>query len=111
MLSFNIDGNALSILLHGGEIYKIAVGQKLFAVGRGSSTYKMSHGSFKIKEKLLAQTELIVKSVAVSGGGAQIGLSEGQCRIEIIGGNKLYFTFDIHGDYNRMSFDLPATAD
>lgn len=111
MLSFNIDGNALSILLRGGEIYKIAVGQKLFAVGRGSSTYKMSHGSFKIKEKLLAQTEMIVKSFAVSGGGAQIGLSEGQCRIEIIGGNKLYFTFDIHGDYNRMSFDLPATAD
>ena len=111
MLSFNISGSTLEIVLHGGVIYTIAVGQKLFKVGKGSSSYKMSHGSFKIKEKLLSQTELTVKGVGISGDRATAELSQGSCQIEIIDGNKLYFTFNIPCDYNRMEFDIPAVKE
>lgn len=111
MLSFNISGNRLEIALHDSVIYTIAVGQKLLQAGRGSSSYKMSHGSFKIKEKLLSQAELTVKGVSLSEGRATVELSQGSCRIEIIDGNKLYFTFNIPGDYNRMEFDIPAVKE
>lgn len=111
MLSFNISGSRLEIALHGSVIYTIAVGQKLLHAGRGSSSYKMSHGSFKIKEKLLSQAELTVKGVSLSEGRAAVELSQGSCQIEIIDGNKLYFTFNIPGDYNRMEFDIPAVKE
>ena len=111
MLSFNISGSRLEIALHDSVIYTIAVGQKLLQAGRGSSSYKMSHGSFKIKEKLLSQAELTVKGVSLSEDRATVELSQGSCRIEIIDGNKLYFTFNIPGDYNRMEFDIPAVKE
>ncbi len=111
MLSFHLADNRLSIALRGQVVYSLCKGQTLLTVGRGSCTYKMSHGSFKIKENGLSQTALTVEDIRLADGKAVIALDQGQCQIEIVDGNKLYFTFDLPGDYNRMCFDLPATAD
>lgn len=111
MLSFHLADNTLSIALRGQVIYTLGKGQTLLTVGRGSCTYKMSHGSFKIKENCQWQPALTVKSIRLADGKAVIALNRGQCQIEIVDGNKLYFTFDLPDDCNRMCFDLPATAD
>ena len=111
MLSFHLADNTLSIALRGRVIYTLCKGQALLTVGRGSSTYKMSHGSFKIKEKCQWQPALTVEDIRLADGKAVLALSRGQCQMEIVDGNKLYFTFDLPGDCNRMCFDLPATPD
>ena len=111
MLSFRVTDNTLTIALHSRVIYTVRKGQAPLTVGRGSSTYKMSHGSFKIKEKCQWQPALTVEDIRLADGKAMLALSRGQCQIEIVDGNKLYFTFDLPDDCNRMTFDLPAEPD
>lgn len=108
MLNFNIENDNLNIYLNNKSIFTINVGQKLLTVGNSKSSYKMSHGSFKIKEKILTQTALTVKSICVFDNSAELKLNEGKCTVKIIDGNKLFFTFDSLTSYNRMQFDIPA---
>lgn len=111
MLSFIVEKNDFHICLDNQSIFTIKTGQKLFTVGTGNSEYKMSHGSFRIKEKVLSEKELTVKSFTVSLNYAELELNEGKCKIEIVDDNKLLFTFEGLDAYNRMLFDIPAVKD
>lgn len=108
MLSFVGQNDDFHIYLNDKSVFSVKSGQRLLNVGNSKSAYKMSHGSFKIKEKVLSDKKLIVKSINVSSDSARLSLSEGKCTIEIIDGNKLLFSFDGLDEYNRMYFDIPA---
>ncbi|MCH5316076.1 MAG: alpha-glucosidase [Eubacterium sp.] len=111
MLSFAVKNDGFHIFLNNKSIFSVKTGQRLLNVGNSESSYKMSHGSFKIKEKVLSDKELIVKSINASPNSAELDLNEGKCKAEIIDGNKLLFSFDGLDDYNRMYFDIPAIKD
>lgn len=111
MLFFTVENSDFNICLNGKSIFAVKTGQRLFKVEIGKSSYRMSHGSFKIKEKVLSEKELVVKSINASGANAVFELSEGKCKIEIIDDKKLLFSFDGLDDYNRMQFDIPAVED
>ncbi|MCH5191692.1 MAG: alpha-glucosidase [Oscillospiraceae bacterium] len=111
MLSFVVKNDVFHICLNNKSIFNVKMGQKLLNVGNSKNTYKMSHGSFKIKEKVLFDKELTVTGIKASENSAELCLNEGKCKIEITDGNKLLFSFDGLKNYNRMSFDIPAIKD
>ena len=111
MLSLAVRNDEFDIYFNDNSIFSIKTGQRLLNVGNSKNSYKMSHGSFKIKEKVSADKELTVKSIHASLNSAELVLNEGKCKVEIIDGNKLLFGFDGLDDYNRMYFDIPAIED
>lgn len=111
MLFFDNKNNSLSIMLNGESIFDIQLNQKLFSVGKSNCSYKMSHGSFRIKEKILTEKALAVKDINVFNNVAELVMDEGKCKIEIVDGNKILFSFDGFDDYDRMSFEIPAVKD
>lgn len=108
MLSFDVSNDDLAISLNSKNIYLVKKGQILFSVGTGKSEYKMSHGSFKICEKMLSKKALCVTDFETFDNKAVITLEEGACTTEIVSENKLFFSFSGLDKYNRMWFELPA---
>ena len=80
------------------------------SVGKGCNNYKMSHGSFKIKEKTLLKRPLRIKAFEKSESGATVELSEGKVEIEICGDNVKFVPVGLD-EYNRMYINLPAKAE
>lgn len=111
MLSLAVENNNLSICLNNKQIYTVVTGQELLSVGTGESKYKMSHGSFKIKNKLETKKALTVKNITLSKNTAVITLNEGECLVEIIDSDKLFFSFKGLENFNRAEFNIPALKD
>lgn len=95
----------------GKEFMSFSSGDELMSVGTGESDYSMSHGSFKIKEKISKKEKLFVASVTYSPEKAIISLNKGCCYVEKCGDGIYRFSFEGLGDYNRMWFSLPAEKD
>lgn len=111
MLSLLAENNAFSIYLNEKAVFTISAGKRLLTAVKSESAYKMSHGSFRIKEKILSQKELTVRNISVSADSAVLELNEGRCRIEIADKNKLLFSFEGLDAYSGMYFSIPAVKD
>lgn len=105
-LSF--ENGRLSLTVRGEGFMSFSVGDELICVGNGKSEYSMSHGSFKIKERIAEKKPLKIGEITFSSEKAVIALNEGCCCIEESESNTFRFSFEGLDGYNRMWFKLPA---
>lgn len=103
-----LDGDRLTLTVNDESFMSFSSGDEFVSVGTGKSEYSMSHGSFKIKEKITAREKLTVDGITFSPGKAVIALNKGCCYIEETGENIYRFSFEGLDGYNRMWFRLPA---
>lgn len=108
MLRFDCGDKCLSIVYNGKTVMHID-GTSFF-VGSGENEYSMSHGSFKIKEKISKKKPLKIVDISVKDDSAKIAFDEGEIGI-YIEGDRLKFTPSGLSDYNRMWFKISAEQD
>ncbi len=90
--------------------------ESFLSVGKVEPGYRMSRGSFKIKQKTLSEKTLFLSSVKKTENGALLGLSDenGEKAAEIVlsfeGKSLLKLVPRLIGnaDFNRMTFKIPA---
>lgn len=95
----------------GKEFMSFSSGDEFMSVGMGESDYSMSHGSFKIKEKISKREKLFVARIVCSGERAIISLNKGCCCVEKTDDGVYHFSFEGLDEWNRMFFNLPAEKD
>ena len=115
MLKFEQDGTSLHFLLNDRKVYTLCNenGVAPVAFGKGENRFSMSHGSFKIKEKVMQMVPCSIADIRVEGECAEISLSKatpgsGKCLLEIEDGKRLKVSFEGFDAYNRMWLTLPA---
>ena len=108
MLRFKGGEGCLLIEFDGQQAFKID--GRSVCVGVGKNTYSMSHGSFKIKEKISKRKPLNIKSVSVDDECAIVVFDEGSLQITIER-NRLKFVPQGLEGYNRLWVRIPATED
>ena len=111
MITFDLNGKTLHIIRNEKSIYSISVNQVLFQVGKGKNDFKMSHGSFKIKEKVTLREDVTVRSINVCGSEAELTLSHGTMIISVEAEDRLLFTPKYFGVYNTLWFRIPASQE
>lgn len=111
-------GNALCIAMPDGRTVKLTPDNLFVSVGRVKPSYRMSRGSFKIRQKKLSETRLFLSAVRDSGDGAELELSDKGGRAVLcvfVGEDNGILRFGPRvldgGDYNRLTFRIPATED
>lgn len=90
--------------------------ESFLSVGKVEPGYRMSRGSFKIKQKTLSEKTLFLSSVKKTENGALLGLSDenGEKAAEIVlsfeGESLLKLVPRLIGNagFNRMTFKIPA---
>ena len=90
--------------------------ESFLSVGKVDASYRMSRGSFKIKQKKLSKKKLFLSSVEKTKNGALLTLSDsgGKKEMELTlsfeSENLLKFTPKLveNRDFNRMTFRVPA---
>ncbi len=107
MIEGKIVGSSLELFRNAKKIAAFG-GSDLFKVGKGSNDFSMSHGSFKIKEKISEKKSLEVKAVEDEGGTFALKLDEGEIKVEIDGDLVRFTPVGLEG-YNRLWFSYPAT--
>ncbi len=107
MVKLVLDGTDLVIERDGRQVMRLDT--YCFAVGTGSNDYRMSHGSFKIREKLGAKEPLETQGFEHGdGGGVVMKLSEGAMAVTAEGDVVRFEPQGLDG-YNRMWINLPAS--
>lgn len=102
-----IDGG-LSVVY--GARAVVRIDGRFMCVGVGENSYSMSHGSFKIKEKIKTKRQLNIVSMTAAENCAMVRFDEGSIKIEI-DGDRIKFIPQGLEKYNRMWIHLTATAD
>ncbi|MDE6302836.1 MAG: hypothetical protein K2M36_04555, partial [Clostridia bacterium] len=108
MLRFKGGEGCLFVEFDGKKVLKIDSGS--VCVGVGKNTYSMSHGSFKIKEKVSKKKQLKITRVFVSENRAGVVFDDGCLQITVEK-NRLKFVPQGLGKYNRLWVRIPATED
>ena len=72
-------------------------------VGKGENTYSMSHGSFKIKEKLSEQNYVKITDIANSDDSALITTNYGNIQLDIEQGSVLFKSLPLKNFLNFWS--------
>ena len=85
----------------GKMIYEFCIGDEICRLGVGENTYSMSHGSFKIKEKIESSKTYVIKTASIENGALIIAMECGIFEISI-DGDRLCFTPNISDEFNRM---------
>lgn len=111
MVSLKQDGKRLLIQHNNKTVYTIYVNQVLMLVGKSKNDFKMSHGSFKIKEKVTERYEVTVKSFTLNGDEAELILSHGTLIIRKESDDRLVFIPKYFGIYNTIWIEIPAEPD
>lgn len=111
MTKMLFENGRLILYRHERPFMSFSSGDEFMKVGVGNSEYTMSHGSFKIKEKISGSEKLFVSSITYSPKKAIISLTKGICTIEKTDRDVYRFSFDGLDGYNRMWFNLPAESD
>ena len=111
MLELRINGEKLDIVFDEKTIYSLKKGDAPISVAKGCNTYKMSHGSFNIKEQVTAADALSAKDISFNDNTAEVTLSQGKLYITKERDNHLSFHSEGLDEYNRMYITLPAKAD
>ncbi len=103
--------NGRASVCYGGKILcEFKEGDEFCRLGKGCNTYSMSHGSFKIKEKIFSSSVFSIKRLSLNGNELTVGLDCGEFIIST-GVKMLTFTPRISEEFNRMWINLPAESD
>lgn len=117
-MKFRSKGGALLIETPGGRSIELNADTLFVSVGEVKPSYRMSRGSFKIRQKKLSETRLFLSRVKDGDGGAELELSSKNggavLAVSLTEDNGiLKFTPRVldGGNYNRLAFRLPASPD
>ena len=112
------NGNVLHIIASDGRTVELTAENLFVSVGRVEPSYRMSRGSFKIRQKKLSETRLFLSCVKERGDGAELELADKNgtavLSVSVTADNGiLKFVPRIldGGEYNRLTFRIPASAD
>lgn len=108
MAELILKNNSLVIKTGEKEFLRFSQGDVFADVGKGRSNYSMSHGSFKIKEKIESRISLKIKTIKLEDDTACIELSKGIAYIKKSSDAIIRFSFEGLEEYNRLWFTLPA---
>lgn len=107
MLEFRKSENGAELLKNGKVIYALKKGDKPLCVGYGKNEYKMSHGSFKIKEVRSSPEPLRIENISVNENTVIAETEKGSVTLTALK-NHLSVHLDGFKDYNRLYIKLPA---
>lgn len=107
---------SLCLIKNEKERFVLFSEESFLSVGKVESSYRMSRGSFKIKQKSLSEKKLFLSSVKETKNGALLTLSENtgkdvmELTLSFENESLLKFTPKLIGtpDFNRMTFKIPA---
>ena len=111
MLEFREVQNGVELLKNGKPIFEIKVGSRPVCVGFGKNEYKMSHGSFKIKEKASKPLPVVINSVELIDDRVIANSDEGSFTLSVLRGCHLNVKVSGFDNYNRLYIELPAEKD
>ena len=74
-MNFRSKGGALLIEMPDGRSIELNADTLFVSVGEVKPSYRMSRGSFKIRQKKLSETRLFLSRVKDGDGGAELELS------------------------------------
>ena len=104
------DSGSLKIIRNGECVFSLAAGTELIRVGYGENKYKMTRGSFSIKETVYTEKPLYVRKFELDGNTAEVTLTEGSIFLTYDKG-RLSAELRGLGNYNRLWVTIPAAAD
>ena len=118
MLKFRANESSIEIIRNDSVIHTVSDSENgVFPVslGNGENTYSMSHGTFKIKEKIAEKQPCSIVSVSADDDSAEICLktvkgTEGKMLLTA-DGDRVKFEFEGFDDFNRMWVRIPALED
>ena len=108
MLEFQVKENGVNLLKNGIVIFEINDGDRPLCFGCGKNSYKMRHGSFKIKEVKSKPDLLALKNINADKKTVRAETDQGNITLEITKENHLSVHFDGFEKYNRLYIRLPA---
>lgn len=112
MLKFKQNERCIAIVYGDTTVYTVDPYKPApIEVGSGSNTYKMSHGSFKIKEKLEKKLNVKIKSASAEGDKAVLETEFGNILLEIEDGRRIRASFEGFEGFNRMWITLPSSSE
>ena len=112
MLKFRIEENILEILKDGKAIYTLnSLKSAPLMVGKGENSYSMSHGSFKIKEKIFEKNHVKIDSLDGNEGEATLFTGYGKINLKIENEKRIRFDFDGFEGFNRLYILIPTVED
>ena len=112
MISFALDHKHFRVLQNGKPVFTVAQGAAVAEVANIDANYKMSRGSFVLKEKVIGRRPLFVVDVQQSDTGVVLVLDEGKLKLETqYGGERLKVTPLGLSVYDRLYLRVDATKD
>ena len=112
MISFALENKQFRILQNGKPLFALSQGVAVAEVANIDANYKMSRGSFVLKEKVIGRRPLFVVDVQLKEDGAVLVLDEGRLKLETqYGGERLRVTPQGLAMYDRLYLQVDATKD
>lgn len=112
MLEFSQADKGVWLLKNGEQIHFFSEGDVFCEVGNGRNDFSMSHGSFKIREKIAERKELQIRQAELHDGVVELRLSEGMAMITSVNENVLRVSFseELKRGYNRLTIWMKSDA-
>lgn len=110
MLSIKYKDGVAWLLDNESVVYTFELGANIIDIGKGENKFSMSHGSFKIKEKISLRKCQFIKEISYENDTLRLKLENGDLELSI-NDNKLYVKPVGFDGYNRMWIMLPAIND
>lgn len=118
-MKLKVGENSLCLIKNENERFLLFPEESFVSVGKVEPSYRMSRGSFKIRQKKLSEKKLFLSLVKETEDGAELTLSDedGEPRLKIhlsvLCEELLKFSPELigDGDFNRLTFKIPAKAD
>ena len=92
-------------------IFSIKRGECLGSIGSKSTSWKMSHGSFRIKDRIEFSLDWRVEGFSRDKDDIILRMNAGSCRISIQNGRRFRFEPSLSGQLNFLALRLPSDDD
>lgn len=111
MLRFEQGQDSVNLMYFDRQLYTFKVGDNPIDFGKAANSYKMSHGSFRIKEKPSEFAGQTIQDMKLEEKMLTLQMTNGVIELRCIGRKRLSVHFTGFGAYNRMYLKLPALKD
>ncbi len=110
MINYKIENLCCKLFLDDKNIFNIDNNSFKLSVGNGNNSFKVSRGSFKIKEKRLGKTNLKLVSIdKINDTSFKLNYNIGYVLVEIID-DYIKFTPYGYDNYNRLYISYPSNS-
>lgn len=108
MLKFEKTESCVNLKFNDKTVYEFSGGATPLSFSNGENSYKMSHGSFKISEKLNSKTVEPILGLACEGNVLTLTMQSGIVTLTVERERHLTVHFEGFRNYNRLFVEIPA---